>query len=188
MRLVTIGLVILLISPLATAARPQQDSSSGQQDSLADAARRSQARKKNQPQAAKVWDNDNIPTTNNNNMSVVGQASPTEEGPTPPAPPEPTQKTGGGVTAEQKATLQADLSAAKAQLESLKTDLDIAQRKYALDEQTYLSNPNYIDKTGAKALDEEKEQIAAKQQQITEAEKKIDDLQAQVDAATAATK
>ena len=184
MRLVTIGLVILLISPLATAARPQQDSSSGQQDSLADAARRSQAQKKNQPQAAKVWDNDNIPTTN----SVVGQASPTEEGPAPPAPREPTQKTGGPVTAEQKATLQADLSAAKAQLESLKTDLDIAQRKYALDQQTYLSNPNYIDKTGAKALDEEKEQIAAKQQQITEAEKRIDDLQAQVDAATAATK
>ncbi len=186
MKLVKIGLVILLISPLATAARAQQDSS-GQQESLADAARRSQARKKNQPQAAKVWDNDNIPTTNDN-ISVVGQASPNEGGPTPPAPSESTQKTGGPVTPEQKAALQADLSAAKAQLESLKTDLDIAQRKYALDEQTYLSNPNYTDKTGGKALDQEKEQIAAMQQQIAEAQKRVDDLQVQADAATAGTK
>jgi len=187
MRLVKAGLVILLISPLATEARPQQDSSSGQQESLADAARRSQARKKNQPQAAKVWDNDNIPTMNNN-ISVVGQASPTEGGPTPPAPPESPQKTGGQLTPEQKATLQADLSTAKAQLESLKTDLDIAQRKYALDEQTSLSNPNYTDKVGGKALDEEKERIAAKEQQITEAQKRVDDLQAQADAATAGAK
>ena len=179
MRLVKIGLVILLISPL-TAARPQQDSSSGQQESLADAARRSQARKKNQPQAAKVWDNDNLPTTNDN-ISVVGQATPAEAGPTPSAPPESAQKT---VTPEQKAAIQADLNGAKAQLESLKADLDIAQRKYALDEQTYLSNPNYTDKAGAKALEEEKEQIADKQQQIADAQKKVDDLQTQAEAAT----
>ena len=180
MRLVKIGLVILLFSPLATAARPQQDSSAGQQESLADAARRAQAQKKNQPQAAKVWDNDSIPTTNNN-ISVVGQQTPTEGG----APPSvaPASKTGSPVTPEQKAAMQADLSAAKAQLESLKTDLDIAQRKYALDEQTYLSNPNYTDKAGAKALEEEKEQIADKQQQIADAQKKIDDFQAQADAA-----
>ena len=176
MRLVKIGLAILLISPLATAARPRQDSSPGQQESLADAARRAQARKKDQPQAAKVWDNDNIPTANNN-ISVVGQQIPTEGGPTPSATP----KT--GVTPEQKAAIQADLNTAKAQLESLKTDLDIAQRKYVLDEQTYLSNPNYTDKTGARALEEEKEQIADKQQQIADAQKKIDDLQAQADAA-----
>jgi type I restriction-modification system DNA methylase subunit len=183
MRLRKFGLVLLLVSPLATAARPQQDSASGQQESLADAARRAQEQKKNQPQAAKVkvWDNDNIPATNNN-ISVVGQAGPTEAGPAPPTPPGSAQK---ALTPEQKTALVADLSAGKAQLESLKTDLDIAQRKYALDEQTYLSNPNYTDKTGAQALDDEKQQIAAKQQEIAEAQKKVDDLQAQVDAANA---
>ena len=86
------------------------------------------------------------------------------------------------MTPEQKAAILADLKATKAQLESLKTDLDIAQRKYALDGQTYLSNPNYTDKSGAQALDDEKEQIAAKQQEIAEAQKKVDDLQAQADA------
>jgi hypothetical protein len=176
-----LGLVILLLSPPAMAAQPQQESSSGQQDSPADAARRAQAQKKSQPQAAKVWDNDNIPSTNNN-ISVVGQAS--DGGPTASTSAAPTQKKGGAVTPEQKAGILADLNASKAQLESLKTDLDIAQRKYALDQQTYQSNPNYVDKSsGAQALDEEKEQIAAKEQEIAQAQKKVDDLQAQLDAA-----
>jgi len=173
--------VILLVSPLATAARPQQDSSSSQQDTLAEAARRTQEQKKSQPPTAKVWDNDSIPSTNGN-ISVVGQASPSEGGTSASNPPAPTQRTGGPVTPEQKAAILVNLKESKAQLESLKADLDITQRKYALDAQTYLSNPNYTDKSGAQALDDEKEQIAAKQQEIAEAQKKVDDLQAQADA------
>jgi hypothetical protein len=132
-------------------------------------------------QAAKVWDNDNIPTTNGN-ISVVGQAGPSEAEPAASTPAGPTEKTGTPATPEQQAAIQADLNASKARLESLKTDLDIAQRKYALDQQTYQSNPNYTDKSGAQALDDEKEQIAAKQQEIEEAQKKVDELQAQADA------
>jgi len=182
MRFRKLGVVILLLSPLATAAQPQQESSSGQPSSLADAARQAQAQKKSQPQSAKVWDNDNIPTTTNN-ISVVGQASAGDGGPTASTSAVPTQKKGAAAP-EQKAAILADLNASKAQLESLKADLDIAQRKYALDQQTYLSNPNYVDKSGgAQALDEEKEQIAAKQQEITEAQKRVDDLQTQLDAA-----
>jgi hypothetical protein len=175
MRARKLGLLILLVAPLGAIARPQQNASSGQQDSLADAARRAQAQKKNQPQASKVWDNDNIPTTNDT-ISVIGQG----ESSSPSAPPPPAQNT---VTPEQKAAVLADLNLAKAQLESLKTDLDIAQRKYALDEQTYLSDPNWV-KSGSHALDEEKDEIAAKQQQVVQAQKKVDDLQAQLDAAT----
>jgi hypothetical protein len=179
MRLARLGLVVLLVSPLATAARPQQGSSSNEQESLADVARRAQTQKKNQPQATKVWNNDNIPTTNSN-ISVVGQSEGETASSTPPPSP---VKTGGPATAEQKAAIQADLKQAKAQLESLKADLDVAQRKYALDEQTHLSNPNYVDKSDAQALDDEKEQIAAKQQEIADMQRKVDDLQAQVEAA-----
>jgi hypothetical protein len=176
MRFFEYGLLILLVSPLATAAHSQQDSSSATSESLADAARRAQARKQDQAKATKVWDNDNIPTSNSN-ISVVGQDGTTEQGSAS------AQKPAGAVTPEQKAALAAELSSAKAQLESLKTDLDIAQRKYALDEQMYLSKPDYEkDKAGAQGLDDAKEQIAAKQQQIDDTQKKIDDLQAQVDA------
>jgi hypothetical protein len=171
MRARKLGLLILLVAPLGTMA---QNASSGQEDSLAEAARRAQAQKKNQPQASKVWDNDNIPTTNNT-INVIGD----EESSTSSTPAPPDQKT---VTPEQKAAVSADLNLAKAQLESLKADLDVAERKYALDEQTYLSDPNWV-KSGSHQLDEEKDEIAAKQQQIAQAQKRVDELQAQLDAA-----
>jgi hypothetical protein len=197
MKIAQWGLVILLLSPLGSAAArqpqqappPDQSASAGQsatagqqQESLGDAARRAQEQKKNQPKAAKVWDNDTIPAVPGN-VNVVGQSGESAGAP-PSAAPEAGQKPSGPATPEQKAALESDLNAAKANLESLKTDLDIAQRKYTLDEQSYLSNPNHSeDKAGAAALQDEKDQIAAKQQEIADAQKKIDDLQAQVNAA-----
>lgn len=185
-------LMILLASPLASAAarQPQQappsdqSSAGGQQqgNSVAEAARRAKEQKKEQPKAsaAHSWDNDTIPATPGG-INVVGQ--PGEAGAAPAAagagqqPPAP-------ITAEQKAAIQANLDSAKAKLESLKTDLDIATRKYALDEQMYMGKPDYQkDKEGAAALQAEKDDIAAKQQEIADAEKQIQDLQAQADAA-----
>jgi cell fate regulator YaaT (PSP1 superfamily) len=182
------GVAILLVSALAIAAWPQQSSPSsqssttGQQESLADAARRTKEQKKEQPKAAKVWDNDNIPETNGN-ISVVGQ--PSEPAPAESSVAQKTEKKTAAITPEEKADLQKQLDNAKAHLAALKTDLDIAQRKYTLDEQTYISNPNHErDEAGAAALDDEKRQIADQQAQITEAQKKVDDLQAQLEAAS----
>jgi len=189
MKLTKLGLVILLLLPLSNAAaRPQQDASSGQsatadgqQQSLGDAARRAQEQKKSQPKAAKTWDNDTLPASPGGGVNVVGQSG---GGAQPSGAPEAVQKPAAPATPEQKAAIQSDLNAAKAQLESLKTDLDIAQRKYSLDQSTYISNPNHDhDKASAAALDDEKAQIDAKQQEIADAQKKIDDLQAQLSAA-----
>jgi hypothetical protein len=187
MKVAKFGIIILLVSPLAIAAWPQQNSSSSQssttnqQESVADAARRAKEQKK-EPKAAKVWDNDNIPTTGQS-ISVVGQ-------PSEPAPAEssetakPEQKKAAAMTPEEKTDLQSKLDDAKAQLASFKTDLDVIQRKYVLDEQAYTSNPNHeSDAAGAAALDDEKKQIADKQEQIADTQKKIDDLEAQLSAA-----
>jgi len=188
------ALVILLAPPVASAAArqpqeappPDQSSASGQQDnSVAAAARHAQEKKKEQPKAsaAHSWDNDTIPATPGG-INVVGQSG--EAGGAPAA-------AGGGqqpptpMTPEQKAAIQANLDSAKAKLESLKTDLDIATRKYALDEQMYMGKPDYQkDKAGAAALQAEKDDITAKQQEIADAEKQIQDLQAQADAAAKA--
>jgi hypothetical protein len=194
MKIAQWALAILLASPLASAAArqpqqappPDQSSASGQQDnSVAAAARRAQEKKKEQPKAsaAHSWDNDTIPATPGG-VNVVGKSG--EAGGAPAAagagqqPPAP-------VTPEQKAAIQANLDSTKAKLESLKTDLDIATRKYALDEQMYMGKPDYQkDKEGAAALQAEKDDIAAKQQEIADAEKQIQDLQAQADAAAKA--
>ena len=197
MKIAQWGLVILLVSPLASAAarQPQQappsdqsSSSSGQQDnSVAAAARRAQEQKKDQPKASAghVWDNDTIPATPGG-VNVVGQSG---ESAGAPAAPEAGQQPSAPATPEQKAALDSSLNSAKAKLESLKADLDIATRKYALDEQMYMGKPDYSkDKEGAAAMQTEKDDIAAKQQEIADEEKQIQDLQSQVDSANSGSK
>jgi len=185
MKLASFAISILAVSTLTSAA-PRQNSSSeqsasaGQPESLGDAARHAREQKKEEPKPTKVWTNDDIPKTGES-ISIIGppsEAAPTESSEAPK-----TEKKSEAVTVppEEKADLQAKLDEAKAHLASLKTDLDIVQRKYVLDEQTYLSNPNHDrDTAGAQALEEEKQKIADKQQQIADAQKKVDDLQAQL--------
>jgi len=193
MKLAKWGLAILLASPIAivpaVSAQSQDSAQSGQQqDALAAAARRAREEKKDEPKAAKVWDNDNIPTAPGT-VNVVGDSSensatqPSDRGTqsqdqtanssdsSQPAPP---------ANDKDKAAKSAELAADQAQLKSLKTDLDIAQRKLVLDQQMYYGKPDYSsDKAGAAALKDEQDQIAAKQQAIDDLQKKIDALQAQ---------
>jgi hypothetical protein len=190
MKFTKLGIVILLVSPLATAAWPQQGSSSGQMDtayqpeSLGDAARHAREQKKQEPKPAKVWTNDDIPKTGED-ISIIGTSN--ESAPSESFEKGKSETKPAGLTPADKADLQSRLDDAKAQLASLKNDLDIAQRKYALDEQTYLSNPNHRqDTAGAAALDDEKQQIANKQEQIADMQERVNDLQAQLAAATTA--
>jgi hypothetical protein len=111
----------------------------------------------------------------------VGQPAPPADNPAPAAS---GKSPAGNPPAADKSAIEADLSAAKANLQTLKVDLDLLQRKYALDQQTYLGTPDYSsDTAGAAALANEKSQVDSKQQEITNAEKKVADLQAQLDAA-----
>jgi hypothetical protein len=177
-------LILLLSMPGHIAARQSQagtpSASDQQQDSLAAAARRAREAKKDQAKPAKVWDNESLASTPGV-ISIVGQpAAPASN----PAPAADGKSPAGNPPAADKSAIEADLSAAKANLQSLKVDLDLLQRKYALDQQTYLGTPEYSsDTAGAAALANEKSQIDSKQQQITDTEKKVADLQAQLDAA-----
>lgn len=167
---------------------PAQNGQS-QGDSLAAAARRAREKQKEQTKPAKVWDNDNIPTSGG--VDVVGTSA---QG-TPAAVPgsaagESAQaQTPGGAESSakpKKSDLEAQLKSAQENLKNLKTQLDFAQRKLALDQQSYYQNPNYAsDAAGAKALKDEQSQIDAQKQQVDAAQKKVDDLQAQVQSAGA---
>jgi hypothetical protein len=84
----------------------------------------------------------------------------------------------------KQSALQADLAAAKDQLQSLTTDLDILRRKFTLDQQVYFGKPDYAaDKAGAASVKDEQDQIDAKQQEIADAQKKINDLQSGIESA-----
>lgn len=187
MKFTKLGIVILLASPLTISAWAQQGSSSDQSnayqpESLADAARRVREQKKEAPKPTKVWTNDDIPKTGQD-ISIIGTSN--ESAPSESSEKEKSEKKPAEVTPAEKADLQSKLDDAKQQLTNLKNEMDIAQRKYALDEQTYLSDPNHQqDTSGAASLEDEKQQIGDKQEQIADAQKKVDDLQAQLAAAT----
>ncbi len=181
--------VLLLASPAGIAAAQQQpaqeqpeqqqaqaQSQTGQHDALAAAARRTRAEQKGQPQAAKVWTNDNIPKTPGA-ISIVGTPAPAPS-PATSKPAEGTAGVGGSSSVEdQKAQLEKELQEAKAHLKSVQTDLDIATRTYDLDRQMFFSNPDYASDTqGAAKLKGQEGEIAAKKQEISDLQKNVDGL------------
>ena len=194
------GFAILLASPLAiplAVSAQSQDSSQSSQDSLAAAARRAREEKKDAPKAAKVWDNDNIPSTPGT-VSVVGgsgdnsNSAPSDQNAAPDQQQGQQEQPAADASAnapaplddKEKAAKQGELDADRQQMESLKKDIDILQRKLALDQQMYYIKPDYAsDKAGAAALKDEQDQIDAKQQQLADLQKKVDELQSQISAA-----
>jgi hypothetical protein len=188
MKLAKWGFAILLASPIAMvpacSAQSQDAAQSGQQqDALAAAARRAREEKKDQPKAAKVWDNDNIPSSSGA-VSVVGDTDQSAQGRDQAVGSSDSNQQAAPVSDKDKAAKAAEIDADQQQLKSLKTDLDIAQRKLVLDQQMYYGKPDYSsDKAGAAALKDEQDQIAAKQQEIDDLQKKIDALQAEAAAA-----
>ena len=147
------------------------------------AARRAQDAKKDQSKAAKVYDNDNLPTTGAVNVvgqdqSSTGSASATGAANASSAAAKPAP------SAKELSAMDANVSAAKELLKNLKADLDIAQRKYVLDQATYYGTPNYASERRTcrqTALEDEKSDIDAKAAEVAAAEKALADVQAKFD-------
>ena len=187
MKAIRFGLVMLVAVPLLIAAQ-EAAQAQAPADPLAAAARQTREQRKDQPKAAHVWDNDNIPN-NPGAVSVVGQSSEgnssegaAQIGPPPGNPP----SAPAASPARDRGAIENDLADAKDHLQSLQTDLDILQRTYTLDQQVYYGKPDFSsDAAGAAKLKNEQAQIDAKQQEIIEAQKKLGDLQTQLNSAPA---
>jgi hypothetical protein len=190
MRIARWALVILLAAPLGApfgraqqAQTPPSEQQPQQQNSLAAAARRAREQKKGEPKPKKVWDNDSIHELGS--ASVVGnQGNSSAAADDSANTPAKQGQSAAGAQQDNSAKKAQDNSAAtdaaKANLENLKSELDILQRKLALDQQSYYGKPDYSsDKAGASALQDEQSQVDAKQQEVDDAQKKFDDLQSQ---------
>lgn len=185
MRCANIAALLILVpgtSCAGFAAAPQSSQQSSQ--SVAEAARKTQQKEKEAPKAKTVWTNDNIPNTPGG-VSVVGQPAPSSSS----AEATSTEPTAGSANAKaptdadkeklaaERAKTLSDLENARKQLDSVKTDLDIAQREYNLDAAQLYSTPDYSkDQQGQAKVDAEKSAIATKQQAVDAAQKKVDDL------------
>jgi hypothetical protein len=154
-----------------------------QTDPLAAAARRARQKEKDEPQPSQVWDNDNIPKSGD--VDIVGPAAQGSSG----ASASGTEANGNAAktpasSSTSKSDLEAQLKAARENLKNLQTQLDFARRKLALDQEDFYRNPNYAsDDAGARKLKSEQSQIDAKKQQVTDAQKKVDELAAKLKAA-----
>jgi len=187
------GLGILLVVPMGIAAgqaqAPSQEAPApAPTDALAAAAKAAREAKKDQTKPARVWNDDTIPKSNGA-ISVVGQTPADDSANAAAATGDaanaasPATGAGGGAAAgagNQRA-LETSIQNAKDKLATTKVDLDLLQRTYTLDSQMYYVKPDYAsDADGAAKLKDEQDQIAAKQQEMDEAQKKIDDMEAEL--------
>ena len=193
------SLGILLIMPVGIAAgQPQPAPQEAQApapapapaDSLAAAAKAARDAKKDQAKPTRVWDDDSVPKAKDE-ISVVGQAPAADDSGNPAAAAaDAAANTAGAAdgSADSKAASKSDRSGlensianAKYKLATIKVDLDLAQRTYTLDSQMYYIKPDYkSDTAGAAKLQDEQDHIAAKQQEMDEEQKKIDDLETEL--------
>jgi hypothetical protein len=191
MKIALWGLGVLLVMPMGIAAGQAQPASQDAQapapaDSLAAAAKAAREAKKDHPKPARVWNDDTIPKSNAA-ISVVGQTPDETGGAAGPGDAAAATATapaaGGGVAAggSDRKALENSIANAKDKLATTKVDLDLAQRTYTLDSQMYYIKPDYASDTdGAAKLKDEQDQIAAKQQEMDDLQKKIDDLNAEL--------
>ncbi|GAC1700883.1 MAG: hypothetical protein NVS9B4_03140 [Candidatus Acidiferrum sp.] len=172
-----LALAVLAI-PVAHAVAANQDSSSSA--SMADAARHAREQSKNSTKPAKVITDDDL--------DAKKQVKPGQQGLTVDSTPKlETQPP----SAEDVAAAKADEAAAKAtdakdtaEIKSLKElvaqaekDLDLAKRALALQQDTYLSNPDHEhDVAGKATLDEMQQSINEKQEQVERLKTRLDAL------------
>jgi hypothetical protein len=168
-----------------TRAQSQGDST----PSVAEAARKARELKKENAKPARTITNDDLPKGPAGDVAN-GAVLPTpaangDEAATPTANEGGEKKPAAAADDEQakqnKAETAAALERAKKQLATVLSELDIMQRKLALDSDSYYSKTDYAsDKDGKANLDAETQGINEKKQAVEELKAKVAELQALV--------
>jgi uncharacterized coiled-coil protein SlyX len=166
-------LACVAVSPLANAA-PQS-----QQQSVADAARRARQQKKTEVKQDRVWDNDTLPATGGG-VNTIGPGSPdTAPGnvaatSSPRTPSASSSANSPQAIEKQRIEATAEMNALKDQLLEAQKVLEVSQRAFALDSDTYYSKTNFAeDKAGKARLDAMQANIVAQQAAIAALKAKL---------------
>jgi hypothetical protein len=184
-RVTVLATAALLLAGWCGTARAQSQGDSA--PSVAEAARKARELKKENAKPARTITNDDLPTGPAGdvaNGAVSG--TPTANGgeAAMPAANEGGEKTPAAndeQAKQQKAEYAPALERAKKQLATALSELDIMQRKLALDSDSYYSKTDYAnDKDGKANLDAEAQQINEKKQAVEEWKARVAELQALV--------
>ena len=152
------------------------------QDSVAEAARRSRAQKKNSEKPSKVITDETLEVKKGDVQSAAAEQLRMPGTPETPAQPTPANAPSSAAQNEKKASedekLAKELAALKEQIKQAQSVVDLAKREQALQQDTYFSNPDYVHDTAGKAkLDAMKQQITDKQQELDRLKARLAELQ-----------
>jgi hypothetical protein len=164
-------LALGILFAVSLSAQPQ-DAQSQQNQSAAEAAKRNQEKKKSSPKPSKVITNDDLdkgPFVPGQSGVNIGGPPPAETTPPPvrSAAAEASDKATGEAAAKKAADEDLQIVELKKQVAEVEKDLDLLRREFALDNEAYYSKGDFAsDKAGKAKLDDEQQQIAAKQQEL----------------------
>lgn len=179
-KLLRFALVALLAAAFLPAAFPQSQDS----QSVAEAARRAREKKKAQTKPTKVITDETLEVKKEDVQSAVAEEPRMPGAPSPNAQPEsavPGANAAASSTTSkdsEEEKLKKELAAVKEQLKQAMGDLDLLQREYRLDQDSFYSNPSYAsDTAGKQKLDDEKQRIGDKREEVERLRAKLADLQ-----------
>jgi hypothetical protein len=167
-----VGLTVALL-PAAGFAQSQDT------QSVAEAARRARAQKKNSEKPAKVITDDTLDVKKGDVQSAAAEQlriPGTPETPAQPAAGAANAQSGGAANPPASSNASDDEKARailkqrvalKEKIKDAQSDLDLLQREFQLDQDTFYSSPDFANNPSGKAkLDAMKQQIADKQQEL----------------------
>jgi hypothetical protein len=172
----------LVFSVVFASALLSVTASAQSQDSIAEAARRTREKKKTAAKPAKVITDETLDVKKGDVQSAAAEQlriPGTAEAQAQPAPSNaPPSAARDETKAPEGEKLAKELAALKEQIKQAQSDLDLAQREQALQQDTYFSNPDYVHDTAGKAkLDAIKQQVTDKQQIVDRLKGRLAELQ-----------
>jgi len=165
---------------LVAGAAPRQEQDQSQTDSVAEAARKAREKKKAATKSPKVISDDDLDRRSyqpgQEGLNVGAAPKLETEPPSPEAVA--AAEASDEAAAKQAADEDAELARLKLRLVDEEKDLDLAKRMLALDQDAYLSKPDYANDTAGKAkLDDEKQGINDKQQEVEKLKTRVTALE-----------
>ncbi len=165
-----LALPVVLAAALLPAAAFAQSQDT---QSVAEAARRARAQKKNTEKPAKVITDETLDVKKGDVQSATAVQLTMPGSPETPAPPAAGAATAQGgaskIPSEDDKVRGAlkERVALKEKIKDAQSDLDLLQREYQLDQDSFYSSPDYAKNTsGKEKLDAMKQQITNKQQEL----------------------
>ena len=170
-----------IVAVVAAVFLPMGLAQSQDSQSVAEAARRAREKKKdaaNKP--GKVITDETLDVKKGDVQSAVAEepkipGAPDTKAQSSPVPANPAGKD------EKKEKLRKQLTDLKEQVKQALMDLDLLQRENRLDQDAYYAKPNYgSDAAGKQKLEDEKQQINNKQDEVAKLKAKLADLQREI--------